>query len=455
MSMDEAFVNRLVEEAGELAGDNLHLGTLEKAVETASRRYQRQALQKLVQTVARNYPAKCPRCGRLMRTEAWRNRTIISSMGEVPFKRAYGFCDRCESWAYPADSALGLHERAPASPRLQELCALTVLRAPAGQAQEDLRRTNGVNLDPSTLHREARRQGERALALREADVALTKTAKGLVQLDECALTPTAPFTLIIEIDAWNIRERNNWGKAEGLRRQGQDPGHWHWVYTATLFRLDQRATTESGRPVIAERGYVATRKGIDALRDQLYAEALQRGLLKAETVLVLADGAVWIWNLAADRFKDAMHRVDAYHVKGHLWTLAHELYGQGSAEAESWIRPLLRYLDRRQDGALDVIESLEALRDTVVKMTCHQREAVKRELAYFRQNKDRMDYKKGKSLGQPIGSGAVESTCAQYQRRFKITGQFWSLEGDEAFLALATLHRNRRWHQLFPYDLSS
>ncbi|MFO7536185.1 MAG: hypothetical protein R6X19_10985 [Kiritimatiellia bacterium] len=111
--------------------------------------------------------------------------------------------------------------------------------------------------------------------------------------------------------------------------------------------------------------------------------------------------------------RDATHRVDCYHVKGHLWALAHELYGHGTQEAEEWVRPLLHYLDRRNDGALDVIESLEALRDTVEKITRQQREAVKRELAYFRQNKDRMDYKKGKSLGQPVGSGAVESTCSQ------------------------------------------
>jgi hypothetical protein len=63
-----------------------------------------------------------------------------------------------------------------------------------------------------------------------------------------------------------------------------------------------------------------------------------------------------------------------------------------------------------------------------------------------------MDYKTGRELGQPVGSGAVESTCSQYQRRFKLTGQYWSLEGDEAFLALFNLHRNERWNQLFPHD---
>ena len=43
------------------------------------------------------------------------------------------------------------------------------------------------------------------------------------------------------------------------------------------------------------------------------------------------------------------------------------------------------------------------------------------------------------------------STCSQYQRRFELTGQFWSLAGAEALLALDTRHRNRRWHH-FPHD---
>ena len=57
--------------------------------------------------------------------------------------------------------------------------------------------------------------------------------------------------------------------------------------------------------MITERGYVATRQGLECFEKQLYAEALQRGLSEAESVLVLADGAVWIWNLAENRFKDA------------------------------------------------------------------------------------------------------------------------------------------------------
>jgi len=144
--------------------------------------------------------------------------------------------------------------------------------------------------------------------------------------------------------------------------------------------------------------------------------------------------------------------VDLYHVKEHLWELANELFGQGTDKAKEWVAPYLSWLQRRKDGVLDVIEGLQGLRSTLDRFTASQREALEREIGYFDTHKNRMDYKTGKALGQPVGSGAVESTCNQYQRRFKLPGQFWSLEGDEAFLALATLHRNGRWNQLFPHD---
>ena len=67
------------------------------------------------------------------------------------------------------------------------------------------------------------------------------------------------------------------------------------VNRVELARRDQRGKTASGRSVITERGYVATRLGLESFEKQLYAEALQRGLTKARSVLVLADGAVWIW----------------------------------------------------------------------------------------------------------------------------------------------------------------
>ncbi len=433
--------------------DGQGMGALENAVGLACREVQRRALERTVRQVAAAAPMNCSRCGGDLRASSrGRVRQVVSFHGKIRFARNHGYCPACGKYDYPADGLLGLHGRAPASPRVQEACALTALRAPAGQAQEDLRRLTGIDLDPATVHHEARRQGERALALRDAEAARARTPAGLLELAAEAAEPRAPFTLVLEIDAWNIRERDNWGRTERMRKAGEDTGRWHWVYTGTVFRLDQRGTTLSGRPIIAERGYVATRRGLDAFRDQFHAEAVRRGLLEAETALILADGAVWIWNLADDRFKQARQRVDLHHVQEHLWNLAGELFGPGSEQAKKWVAPYLSWLERRKGGALDVLLGLEELRAALVPHDDSRRKALEREIGYFNTHKERMDYKTGKALGQPVGSGAIESTCNQYQRRFKLPGQFWSLAGDEAFLALATLHRNERWPSLFPHD---
>jgi len=452
-SIEETVVTRLCDQARAAAGNDPNMGMLEKKLEQMAKPYLRVALERLVQERAGSVATRCPQCDTALQVESrLRRRTIHAKFGKISLARAYGYCETCHHWHYPADAALALQERAPASPCVQEICALTTLRDPAINVQEDTRRMTGVDMDPACIHREARRQGERARALRDADTALTGTPQGVAELAQRAVLPIAPFTLIIQMDAWNIRERNDWGQTEALRTAGQEPKRWHWVYTGTVFRLDQRATTASGRPVITERGYVATRLGLDAFREQLYAEALQRGLLQAELVLIIGDGAAWIWNLAKERFDGAQQRVDLFHVSQHLWAVAHDLHGQESPEAKAWVTPYLGWLKQRQDGALDVITSLEQIRDHMTALTSSQREALEREIGYFTEHRNRMDYKHGKALEQPVGSGAIESTCSQYQRRFKLRGQFWSLEGDEAFLALATLHFNGRWSSLFPHD---
>ena len=64
-------------------------------------------------------------------------------------------------------------------------------------------------------------------------------------------TDPQPFTLVIEIDAWNIRERDDWGQNKELLLQDKKPERWHWVYMATVFRLDHRGHTAGQRAVIS------------------------------------------------------------------------------------------------------------------------------------------------------------------------------------------------------------
>ena len=76
---------------------------------------------------------------------------------------------------------------------------------------------------------------------------------------------------------------------------------------------------------------------------------------------------------------------------------------------------------------------------------------MQKEINYLQSHWERMDYGTAKTKGEPLGSGAMESTCRQYQTRFKRTGQYWSQTGDEALMCLETFWRNGRWSLLFPH----
>ena len=402
----------------------------------------RETLRRAAQAKADATPPRCPVCGQpLTRGSAGHARTFQTRFGEVTLQRTRGYCKRCGKWRTPADAALGLDDTAGYSPGVQALVALAASKLPIADASLVLEHLSGVKVPPATLDREARRQGQRAQALR-------------TQLDQQAATDKRPpelvlepYQMIIQLDAWSLRERDDWGQTDSLRRRGQEPERWHWVYTGTVFRLDHRGQTAGGRPVITQRGYVLTRQGLDALREQMHGEALRRGLGQAASVLVLGDGAVWIWRLADDRWPQAKQRLDFYHAVQHLVAVGRALFGEDQEKFKAWIKPLVRQL--KNESAVKVIRQLDAALAGLPAGPDAQ--TVAKEIAYLREHQDRMDYRAGRRAGEPIGSGAVEATCRQAQCRFKRPGQFWTKAGDEALLCLETFWRNDRWARLFPH----
>jgi hypothetical protein len=443
----QAGLNESVRASGE------NLGHLEEQSGQRTREVARLALEEAAQAKADATPLRCACCGEPLRqAKAGATRTFERRFGSITIRRTRAWCRRYRRWRYPADAVLGLEDTAGYSPGVQEIAALAVSKLPVAEASAVGERLAGVKLPRSTLDREARRQGERAQTERTALDQQMHTAEGRTpQVGALQLElPLEPFTLVIELDAWNVRARPDWGRSAQLRAAGTEPARWHWVYGGTCFRLSQRAQTASGRPVILSRGYVMTRGGLAALREPIWAEASRHGLGQAADVLVVADGAVWIWNLVDDRFPQARQRLDLFPAKQHLWAVAEALHGTGTARAQDWIQPLLAQLEADQAPRLS--ENLrEALAGLQAEPATTVRFPLEREINYFENNRQRLGYAEGKQRSEPVGSGAMESTCRQYQCRFKRPGQFWTQVGDEALMCLETFWRNGRWKHLFPH----
>ena len=429
-----------------IRASNETLGDLEEQILRQTQGLERKLLEAAAQKKADQTPPVCPICGhKLSRCTPAHARTFHTRFGPVTVKRLRGWCRRCEQWRYPADQAMGLSDTGGASPSVQEMAALTVSKMPVKEASAVIERLTGVKLPPATLDREARHQGQRANRKRKQLDEQMHTAQGLQQV---LAGSEKPFTLVIELDAWNIRERDDWGQSARVRAAGREPQRWHWAYGGTCFRLDQRVEGESGRAHILSRGTVMTRGGVDELREQLFAEAQRHGLAQASKVLVVADGALWIWNLTADRFGQAEQRLDYYHASQHLWAVAHALHPEDEAAARAWIKPLIKKL--KQGSVVSLLHDLQSL---AKRLRRKKRQAVESELKYLESHRQRMDYAAARRAGEPQGSGAMESTCRQYQCRFKRPGQFWSCVGDEGLMCLETFWRNNRWHLLFPHIL--
>lgn len=429
------------------------LGFIEEHVRQATLQLQRLLVQKAMQDKADTVDEACPDChGRLGHKKRRVPRWVDAYCGKVKLVRPHGWCPHCQQWVFPADRVLGLRDDSTASPLVQEMCALLVSKMPAEQAEALSLRVTGRSLSRCTLAREAQRQGDSALVVRQrlvdAPVCLPSASKN--KAARAGDQPPEPFTLVIQIDAWNIRERDHWGQTRKMRQRQQEVKRWHWVYTATCFRLNHRCTKgrfkTKLRALITERSYVATRGGVEPLMKQLYYEARARGLGQAQRVLVIADGAVWIWNLVADRFQDAIQRLDLYHANTYLWAVANELHGAGSPEARRWVKPLLKQI--RNDQVANVITQLAELKPQLAAAAA---KAADKAIEYYQNNQKRMKYKQARQRKEPVGSGAIESTCRQLQCRMKRCGQFWSTQGDEALLCLEMFWRNERWELLFPH----
>lgn len=327
------------------------------------------------------------------------------------------------------------------TPELEDRVCLTATLADSYQAAAQLAAKWGSPVDASTIRVHACRVGQRAAAQVQAR---SNPSPPLVALTAGGPT-SAPAALVIMMDGWLARQRGeDWGC-----RPAEVPGErvaWHEVKGAVIYRLEQAGQTAGGRGVIAQKYVVAWQGEPLEFGRRVQAEARRRGLAQAKEVFVVADGSVWIWNVQQDRFGRAQGVLDFYHASQHLWTVARALHPADEAAARAWVEPLLSQL--RHGGENAVLRTLADLPAWCVQQQRAVPPEVPRERDYFQNHREHVHYAAMAARGCPVGSGAMESFCAQLQGRFKRGGQFWTASGMGDLLALDVARRNLDWDAL-------
>ena len=228
-------------------------------------------------------------------------------------------------------------------------------------------------------------------------------------------------------------------------------GGWREMRLTTLAKREPAPPCEPrdwGRRVLGEPAVRFSTCAITNARNvgAAWARLSRRMNLKAEpTVDVIADGAKWIWEQAAERLPKGSGRwcVDVYHVSRHLHRCGRDLLGGEGAAARAWADERLMTALAHNGPALIRRVEAEAAREPP---GTPRRDALDELLAYLRPNRDRMWYRDRLAGGQTIGSGMIEGGCKNtIAARLKLNNARWRIRRAERIGMLRCVDASDQW----------
>jgi hypothetical protein len=206
-------------------------------------------------------------------------------------------------------------------------------------------------------------------------------------------------------------------------------------------------------PVPDSLHYVARRTAKGGFARLLYSLAVQGGLERAQQVVVLGDGAPWIWNLVSEQFPQAVQIVDLYHAKEHVWDVAHAVLGGATSEATAWATEACSLL---VEGQIETLVAAIGALPPIAPEPGQARSIPDRAVDYFSLNAERMRYPFFRAQGMHLGSGIAEAACKTVVgTRAKRSGMRWTPEGLDALLPLRTAVLNRTYDSFWEHEYAA
>jgi hypothetical protein len=248
--------------------------------------------------------------------------------------------------------------------------------------------------------------------------------------------------VIISVDGGRTRVRNYEQKKINPKTQRKKyTGEWIEPKLLTIYTVDATGKKlKNGEvPVINDGTYDNYKKLLKILEMYL----LSLGINQAQEILLVADGADWIWlhippllNRLACAEK-IHYLVDFYHATEHLQRFAEAAFNN-EKERKAWFK--IARKDLKNGKILDLLEQMKHHRKSI---RGSRRKILTSQINYFNKPlyQGKFNYDKIAQLNLPIGSGAIESLIRQaVNLRLKGNGKFW-LESNAEII----LHARCQW----------
>ncbi len=316
---------------------------LERAVEEEYRPLMLAELQRRVETVAEATQAvapACPQCGQAMRRKDTRSVSWLARFGRLQAWVSRYRCAPCRVQCRPVLDVLGV-EPGRIRGSLARLLALLAVVAPYPLAARLAWLLLGVVVSPMGVWRVAQRLGGAAANYSEG---LSEYHADSRAAD--VANPNAPPVVVLSVDGCALgmqvrarrRRRKDGEKLPALPAVVE--GHFREVKTGVLLLPEERVGISPGRRSVVRRFLVSCLGDADAIFHRLYAQVRELGWLDPHTmVVIVGDGAEWIWNRAT-WFVRRCEILDFWHAVEHAWVFARLRYGDGSVQADQWVHAI-------------------------------------------------------------------------------------------------------------------
>jgi hypothetical protein len=360
-------------------------------------------------------------CGHQAGYQRERKAHLTTLLGPISIWRSYYLCPACGHGQHPLDAQLQFCAGSRSAALDELLALLGATQDSFVQAAQVLERLTLVHVSANSVRDATEHLG--ALLLEQQAQPQSERPPSP---QPRASTTASPNRLYITMD----------GVLAHLHERG-----WSELKVGCCYQT--RSRVDRKRPERLEiraqsASYVTALEEAQTFGWRLWQEAVRRGVFASAEVVVLGDGAHWIWNIAERHFPRAIQILDWYHATEYVWNAASAIWGEASRERSDWAHAQLDLLWESKVEA--VLVELLQWRETG--------EAVEAALSYYTEHQTRMDYASYRARGLQIGSGSVESACKQLvSARLKQAGMIWDAAGAEAVATVRAWLKSERWEE--------
>lgn len=339
---------------------------------------------------------------------------------------------------YPVLERLGIRDGV--TPLTRSKISRQIVQCGSYAEALDQLRSDGLELDVSTLVRVAVATGSAALERRDREV-----MRALEEpLPERSLVDGRRIR--VSVDGGRSRTRHTHTerrKQKNGRRAFEVP--WREPRLITIDVLTDEGKLDPKIPPI----YEADLGNADQVFDLLAGLLRLIGAHMASEIVFVSDGADWIWDRVGRLVERAgldperVHKIlDFYHASEHVSDALKACKNLSDKERKAKHKALCRTL-LEPDGIEQVIRELSEL------ARGRRGKRVNKEIRYLRKHVAHMQYAAWKAANVPIGSGVVESAIRRViNLRFKAASTFWREDHLAALLYLRCALKAGRWDAL-------